>query len=111
VANVAYTNAGAYAVVITNLYSSVTSDDAGLTVLASFTLSCPPGNPLVCTITVNSEDGVDYTLQYFDADTMAWVTIETKPGNGGSITFTDIPASGTAPAYRVLGEPGTPQEP
>ena len=63
-------------------------------------------DPITCTITFESETGIDYTLQWLDTGPGQWMTLETRAGNGSTLQFMDVPSTTpTAPHYRIVVEP------
>jgi uncharacterized repeat protein (TIGR03803 family) len=102
ISNAFPTDAGPYAIIVTNGYGSITSAPVTLTVL-----------PLVLTEPASLANGqfqfnfdtgsnVNYTIQYSSTLTH-WISLLTIKGNGDVLTVTDPQAAGrSAGFYRVL---------
>ncbi len=103
--NVFPTNAGSYAVVITNAYGSLTSNPAMLTVLP-LAVTAP-------TILANGQfqfsfdtaTGVNYAIQY-STNLTQWFPFVTLGGIGAPLTLTDPNAAGNQQSfYRIILSP------
>jgi hypothetical protein len=104
--NVQSSQAGMYAVNITNIAGSITSSPARLSILVSPTISDPSINGTTVSIPVSTQSGVNYLLEYKNALTdPSWTPISTwQPGTGNSLLLQDTNPPAASRFYRVLGQ-------
>jgi uncharacterized repeat protein (TIGR03803 family) len=110
VSNAFPANQGLYVVVVTNLYGSVTSAPAMLTV-SPLPLSAPQSAANgQFQFSFDTVTGVNYTVQYSASLSQAdWIPLLTFEGYGGPITVIDPNAAGSSQRfYRVALSPSLP---
>ncbi|HEV2696325.1 MAG TPA: FG-GAP-like repeat-containing protein [Verrucomicrobiae bacterium] len=99
VTNAFAVNAGTYAVVITNVYGSVTSSPAVLTVIPLGIMTPAKLVNGQYQLTFDTATGVTYTVQY-STDLKTWYPLLTLGGTGSPVTLAD-PAGNGRRFYRI----------
>ncbi len=104
VANVSPADVGNYSVTVSNLFGSVTSGNALLTILAT------PNSPVInlgasgggFNVSFNSQLGFNYFIEYKDdLGDSAWSQLTNAPGTGAPMTLDVAPSGGGKRFYRV----------
>jgi len=94
--NVQLSDAGAYAVSVSNEARTVLSSNAQLRVIVPSTILRLIAQPLTNSVVITSIPGLNYTLEAADnLSDLHWVSVQTRPGVGNELTLQD-----TAPALR-----------
>ncbi|MGA2864224.1 MAG: protease pro-enzyme activation domain-containing protein [Verrucomicrobiota bacterium] len=104
--NLQASQAGSYAVVVSNLVGSITSDPASLKIAAPPAISFPnlPFGSASVSLLLNSVTGLNYTLEYKDSllQTQWLELLPAVPGSGGPLLLQDTnPPALPARFYRV----------
>ena len=103
-ANAFPANAGNYTVVITNIYGSITSTPAALTVLPLGVTTPRISAPGQFQFTFDTATGVNYTVQY-STNLTQWLPLFTVGGVGSPLTLTDPTTGIKYRFYRVMVGP------
>jgi Immunoglobulin domain/PQQ-like domain/IPT/TIG domain len=107
ITNVQAGDVGVYNVLVSNRGGSVTSSNALLTVQQAslVNLSNPRFSTNAFVVTVSTQAGHNHVLEYKNAlADPVWTPVQTKPGTGGLVDFTDTAANGVARYYRIRVE-------
>ena len=102
-ANVQVADDGGYAVVITNLSGSVTSQPAVLRVLLNPALTQVQGTQTNFSFTFYTTTGLTYVVEYKnDLNALSWTPLATNTGAGNILTYTEGVTNLFSRFYRVV---------